>query len=172
MHFVWFKMPGLDLQVPPWSSKAWCYSTHFRITLVLFINNRTMRKYIKYKLLSLYKNHPSPSLGQFNHWVSQSASSLDLNFVSSSSLSENEHVKKFWILGLFVSLDFILCNISISKILSCIWMQNENNNNRTIENVIQRLSVNKRSSVKIFQPLLACEGEVWQLLRHCLSSTT
>lgn len=167
MHFVWFKMPGLDLQVPPWSSKAWCYSTHFRSTLVLFINNRTIRKYVKYKLVSLYKNHPSASLGQCHRcqpvlWI--------WTLVSSSSLSEKEHVEKIWILELFVSLDFILC-ISISKILSCIWMQNEKNNNRTIENVIHWLSVNKRSSVQVFQPLLACE-EVWQLLRQCLSSTT
>lgn len=161
-------MPGLDLQVPPWSSKAWYYSSHFRSTLVLFINNRTIRKYVKYKLVSPYKNHPSSSLGHCNQcqpvfWI--------YTLVSSSSLSENEHVQKPRIWGLFVSLDSILCNISISKMVSCISMQNAKNNNRTIANVIYWLSVNKRSSVKMFQPLLACE-EVWQLLWHCLSPTT
>lgn len=39
-------------------------------------------------------------------------------------------------------------------------MQNEKNNNRTTENMIHWLSVNKKFSVKMFQPQLACEGEV------------
>lgn len=38
-------------------------------------------------------------------------------------------------------------------------MPNEKNNNRTIENLTHWLSVNK-FSVKVFQPQLACEGEV------------
>lgn len=39
-------------------------------------------------------------------------------------------------------------------------MQIEKKNKRTIENVIHWLSVNKKFSVKMFQPQLACEGEV------------
>lgn len=111
MHFVWFKMPGLDLQVPPWSSKAWCYSTHFRSTLVLFINNLTIRKYVKYKLVSPYKNQPSSSLGRCNQcqpvfWIYTS--------VSSSSLSENEHVQKNPEFGGFL---FLLIPFFVTSVL-------------------------------------------------------
>lgn len=51
-------MPGLDLKVPPQSSKVWCYSIHFKSLLVLLISSRTFKKYLKSKLVSLSKITP------------------------------------------------------------------------------------------------------------------
>lgn len=81
----------------------------------------------------------SLSTSQSVPWIWTSVSS------SKPEWKQNNSVKKkiIWILRLFVSLDFILCNISVSKIIRCIWMQNEKNNNRTTENLIHWLSVNE-----------------------------
>lgn len=51
-------MPGLYVKVPPQSSKVWCYNTYFKRLLVLLISSRTIKKYVKYKLVSLSKITP------------------------------------------------------------------------------------------------------------------